>query len=108
MVWGVVDLFPKAVYNQPAYPIMLFTWSVTEVIRYSFYAWNVVDEVPYPLVWLRYSTFWVLYPIGVGAELWTMKNALPEAYAWHPAYAAFIVAVMVGYIPGMLAPSRVC
>jgi hypothetical protein len=41
-----------------------------------------------------------LYPLGVGAELWTMKNALIEAYAWQPVYAAFIVAVMVGYIPG--------
>jgi len=48
----------------------------------------------------RYSTFWVLYPLGVAAELWTMKNALNEAYAWQPVYAAFIVAVMVGYIPG--------
>jgi Protein tyrosine phosphatase-like protein, PTPLA len=47
--------------------------------------------------------FWVLYPIGVGAELWTTKNALPYAYEWKPVYAAFIVAVMVGYIPGMLA-----
>ena len=42
----------------------------------------------------------MLYPLGVGAELWTMKNALKEAYAWQPVYAAFIVAVMVGYIPG--------
>jgi len=53
LLWGIVDLFPKAMVNQPAYSIMLFAWSVTEVIRYSFYAWNVVDEVPYPLVWLR-------------------------------------------------------
>ena len=42
----------------------------------------------------------MLYPLGVGAELWTMKNALKEAYVWQPVYAAFIVAVMVGYIPG--------
>jgi hypothetical protein len=30
-----------------------------------------------------------------------MKNALKEAYEWQPAYAAFIVAVIVGYIPGI-------
>lgn len=33
-----------------------------------------------------------------------MKKALKEAYAWQPVYAAFIVAVMIGYIPGT--PSR--
>jgi hypothetical protein len=50
----------------------------------------------------RYSTFWVLYPIGVAAELWTTTSALKEAYAWNPLYAAFMAAVMVGYIPGMV------
>ena len=38
--------------------------SVTEVIRYSFYALSQMDKVPYFLLWLRYSTFWVLYPMG--------------------------------------------
>jgi hypothetical protein len=45
--------------------------------------------------------FWVLYPVGVGAELWMMKSALLEAYAWQPLYAAFIVVVMVGYPVGL-------
>jgi Protein tyrosine phosphatase-like protein, PTPLA len=49
----------------------------------------------------RYSTFWVLYPIGVSAELITIFNALKDAYAWQPLYAAFIVAVIIGYIPGI-------
>jgi Protein tyrosine phosphatase-like protein, PTPLA len=54
LTWGVVDLFPSSVRNCPAYPVMLVAWSTTEVIRYSFYAWNLLDEVPYPLLWLRY------------------------------------------------------
>ena len=54
----------------------------------------------------RYSTFWVLYPIGVAAELWTTTSALKEAYAWNPLYAAFMAAVMVGYIPGMVYPFK--
>jgi very-long-chain (3R)-3-hydroxyacyl-CoA dehydratase len=53
LTWGVVDLFPNSVRNCPAYPVMLVAWSTTEVIRYSFYAWNLLDEVPYPLLWLR-------------------------------------------------------
>ena len=48
----------------------------------------------------RYSTFYVLYPIGVGAEFWTTMSAVKEAYAWNPLYAMFMVGVFVGYIPG--------
>jgi very-long-chain (3R)-3-hydroxyacyl-CoA dehydratase len=55
MVWGIVDLFPNSVKGCHAYPIMLFAWSITEVIRYSFYAWNTVDDVPYAIIWLRSS-----------------------------------------------------
>ena len=50
----------------------------------------------------RYSTFYVLYPIGVGAEFWTTMSAVKEAYAWNPLYAMFMVAVFVGYIPGKI------
>lgn len=42
----------------------------------------------------------MLYPLGVGAELWVTGSALKEAYASNPLYAWFMVAVMVGYIPG--------
>jgi very-long-chain (3R)-3-hydroxyacyl-CoA dehydratase len=111
IVWGIIPLFPDSIQDSYAYPIMLLAWSVTEVIRYSFYAWNILDEVPYFLLWLRYnylriwvdcrySTFWVLYPIGVGSELRTMTRALKDAYAWQPVYAAVIVVVMLAYIPG--------
>ena len=55
IVWGIVPLFPDSVQDSYAYPIMLLAWSVTEVIRYSFYAWNILDEVPYFLLWLRYQ-----------------------------------------------------
>src|SRR2546423_9375095 len=48
----------------------------------------------------RYSAFYVLYPIGVGAEFWTTMSAVKEAYAWNPLYAMFMIAVFVGYIPG--------
>src|SRR5579862_840521 len=63
LTWGVVDLFPSSVRNCPAYPVMLVAWSTTEVIRYSFYAWNLVDEVPYPLLWLRYHPRLHLSPL---------------------------------------------
>ena len=58
VVWGIVDLFPNSIKYSHAYPVMLVAWSITEIIRYCFYAWNIVDEVPYPLIWLRYYTQW--------------------------------------------------
>ena len=63
LTWGVVDLFPNSLGESIAYPIMLLAWSITEVIRYSFYAWNLLDDVPYPLLWLRYCGSWCLVDI---------------------------------------------
>lgn len=34
--------------------------------------------VPYPLLWLRYSAFIVLYPFGVGSELTMAYLAMPH------------------------------
>jgi Protein tyrosine phosphatase-like protein, PTPLA len=50
---------------------------------------------------MRYTTFFVLYPVGVGAELLVMKAVWSEAYAWHPAYAGLIIVVALIYIPGI-------
>uniref|UniRef100_A0A336MB45 Kinesin-like protein n=1 Tax=Culicoides sonorensis TaxID=179676 RepID=A0A336MB45_CULSO len=55
--------------NSPGLPIALVAWSITEIIRYGYYALNLVKTVPYCIVWLRYTTFIILYPIGVTGEL---------------------------------------
>jgi len=56
--------------------LMLFSWSITEVIRYSFYALSQLDSVPYPLGWLRYTLFIILYPSGVAGEIGTILASL--------------------------------
>lgn len=53
-------------------------WSVTEVVRYSYYAVNTAGLNIFPLTWLRYSTFLLLYPLGITGELGTVYKALPE------------------------------
>eukprot|EP00392_Amoebophrya_sp_AT5.2_P017627 g18022.t1 len=52
---------------------MVFAWSLTEAVRYSFFATNLL-KLPncYPLKWCRYTLFIVLYPMGVTGELGTM------------------------------------
>jgi len=49
--------------------LMLFAWSVTEMVRYSFFTTNLLGVKLYPLLWMRYTFFIVLYPMGVTGEL---------------------------------------
>ncbi|VDN55579.1 unnamed protein product [Dracunculus medinensis] len=59
-------------------PMLLFAWSLTEVIRYSFYALTLLKCVPQFLTWLRYSLFIALYPLGVSGELLCIFAAFNE------------------------------
>jgi very-long-chain (3R)-3-hydroxyacyl-CoA dehydratase len=52
------------------------SWSLVEVPRYLFYALNIFNAVPYPLLWLRYSLFAVLYPTGITGELGCMYHSI--------------------------------
>ena len=63
--------------EHPAYVSLLTAWSLSEVIRYLFYALNIIDLKVGVITWLRYSLFIVLYPIGVVSELTLLYTALP-------------------------------
>lgn len=60
------------------FTLCLVAWSITEIIRYSMYALSLVDAAPYVLTWLRYSTFIILYPIGITGELFCLYWAQKE------------------------------
>ena len=57
---------------------MVFAWSITEVVRYLFYALNLLGVEVYPVKWLRYSMFVVLYPLGVAGEVGCMRQAFED------------------------------
>lgn len=61
VVCGVLLATPTAIYS-PGLPLALLAWSITEIIRYSYYAFNLVNFVPSFLIWLRYVL--VGEPIG--------------------------------------------
>ncbi|KAF8972977.1 PTPLA-domain-containing protein [Flammula alnicola] len=85
LVWGIAEQFP-AVRSNPLYTSMVLAWSSTEVIRYAFYAFNLVGMNPYVLLWLRYTTFYVLYPLGAGSEAFLTYATLPSSSpvpGWH-------------------------
>lgn len=96
------------------FPIALLAWSITEIIRYLYYFMNLNQFVPHFLTWLRYSSFIILYPIGITGELICLYAAsryalsAPEAYSytfpnsWNFTFSFyyFLMIVMLTYIPG--------
>ena len=60
---------------------MVLSWSLTEVVRYSFYACALLGSEPRALVFLRYTLFYVLYPTGASSEALLIYATLP-----HPAF----------------------
>ncbi|KAI1724325.1 protein tyrosine phosphatase-like protein, PTPLA domain-containing protein [Ditylenchus destructor] len=94
-------------------PMLLVAWSITEVIRYSFYALNLLKAVPHVLTWMRYTFFIALYPLGASGEVITMISALPEigekkhftlempnALNFGFSFYCFVIFLCLIYIPG--------
>jgi len=105
--------FPESRENW-GFTSMVVSWGLTEVIRYSYYALNIYKRAPYFLLWLRYTTFLVLYPTGAGSEVILLYKAFPLAKATHmfsiempnslnfgfSFYYALVVLILL-YIPGL-------
>ncbi|GAW19097.1 hypothetical protein ANO14919_085810 [Xylariales sp. No.14919] len=99
IVWGITDLFPQ-LGASPAYSSMLVAWSVTEVIRYSYFALTLSGWQPSALHWLRYHAFFILYPLGISSEAWLIWRAVePAKYAIHPLYSTILWAYVVFVYP---------
>lgn len=100
LVWGVVHQFP-ALGQDAAYTSMLLAWSITEVIRYSYFALSLSGVQPNSLTWLRYNTFFVLYPVGILSECRLIYKAVrPGAFKFGDWYSYTLLAILAIYIPG--------
>ncbi|CAN3371406.1 hypothetical protein DIURU_005122 [Diutina rugosa] len=100
IVWGICYFNKSSPANRSvAYITLTLAWSVTEIIRYSYYAHHLRDpqHVPRWLLWLRYTTFYVLYPLGVASECYMIWATIP--YVGTATKALFWV-VLLAYIPG--------
>lgn len=84
---------------------MVGSWALVEVPRYLYLAVNTVcksfdAQPPFPLHFLRYNLFAVLYPSGITGEYLQMLKALPSLHAaksfglWY-----YTIALLVLYIP---------
>eukprot|EP00298_Acanthocystis_sp_HF-20_P012849 c20091_g1_i1.p1 GENE.c20091_g1_i1~~c20091_g1_i1.p1 ORF type:complete len:755 (+),score=355.57 c20091_g1_i1:24-2267(+) len=77
---GIVSTNPT-VQNSDSLYVMLFAWCLTEVVRYGYFALKQSGFDNYLSKFLRYSLFIVLYPLGVGGEIFTAYGALPTIHA---------------------------
>lgn len=83
---------------------MLLAWSITEVIRYSYFVVTLSGYNPGILVWLRYNTFFVLYPLGISSECWLIYKAIAPAKAWRQEYAWLLQLILFVYPPRKYSP----
>ncbi|CAG7816679.1 unnamed protein product [Allacma fusca] len=110
VVWGCLDLAPPARVSTGV-PLLFVCWTVTEVIRYGYYALNLVG-LSNIIVWFRYSFFVFLYPLGITGELWALLDSLdyvkkhnvwtirmPNAWNATFNYHHMLILIMLLYIP---------
>lgn len=114
LVWGVCAIVPE-VRATTTFESMVLAWSLTEIPRYFYFAVSsVMTAVPFWVVYLRYSTFLPLYPLGAGSEWLNLYQALPfiresklltfslpNRYNLIFDYFWFSVLVLLLYIPGL-------
>lgn len=108
VVWAVLNVEEAA--QTSVFTLLCITsWGLVEVPRYLFYAMNLLDMVPYPLFYLRYSLFAVLYPTGITGELGCVYMAAKgligdgtfvDMDTNSKILFAFLALVSLTYIPG--------
>nr|XP_015213784.1 PREDICTED: very-long-chain (3R)-3-hydroxyacyl-CoA dehydratase 2 [Lepisosteus oculatus] len=109
---GGAELYTFHVQNEDSVLLFVVAWTITEIIRYSFYTFSLLNHLPYLIKWARYTLFIVLYPMGVTGELLTIYAALPyvretgmysirlpNKFNFSFDYYTFLILTMVSYIP---------
>ncbi|CAD2222493.1 3-hydroxy acyl-CoA dehydratase [Angomonas deanei] len=77
VLYGSLRIGETASRTNPMLVQMLTAWSLSEIIRYSFYTAKLVNKESKAINWLRYSGFMILYPVGITGEIGSLYNALP-------------------------------
>uniref|UniRef100_A0A3B3DRE1 Very-long-chain (3R)-3-hydroxyacyl-CoA dehydratase n=1 Tax=Oryzias melastigma TaxID=30732 RepID=A0A3B3DRE1_ORYME len=111
LTWAVTHSV-REVQSEDSVLLFVTAWTVTEIIRYSFYTFSLLNHLPYLIKWARYTFFILLYPMGVTGELLTIYAALPyvqktglysvtlpNKYNFSFDYYSFLILIMISYIP---------
>lgn len=76
LTWAILYSLPAA-RTSYGFPLVLFAWSLTEIVRYMYYFLSLIGILPQFLTFLRYTLFIVLYPLGVTGEMLCYFSVLP-------------------------------
>ncbi|KAM0747722.1 PTPLA-domain-containing protein [Meredithblackwellia eburnea MCA 4105] len=102
MVLYVLPFFPQVAIGSPIYSTMVFAWSFTEIIRYTHYAATILGFKLPGLEFLRYNTFYLLYPMGAGSEAWFIfKSAALAGAKWGPLALYGTYVLVAGWPPAL-------
>ena len=112
MVWIPLQLAP-IVQTSFGLTLVLLAWCLVEIVRYSYYATNLINVNIGILTWLRYTLFIILYPMGVTGEVWCYVDSLAywktsKAYSYDMpntlnfTFKPYVVTLLVilFYLPG--------
>lgn len=102
LVLVAINLFMGYQWQQPTFTcgvmIVSIAWSVTELIRYAFYFLSLYGKQPVALLWMRYSFFIVLYPLGVTGEWLILLTPLLFTGLVPNAYNTLLAVLFVLYL----------
>ncbi|KAI0097980.1 PTPLA-domain-containing protein [Nemania sp. FL0031] len=105
VVWTVMRAFPELVLAGPAYGRCgflgcLLAWAASDVLRYAFFvAQTGGGKAPDGLVWMRYSAFILLYPIGFVSEASLVYLSLVNASGISLFYRGYLFVGLLSYVP---------
>ncbi len=102
LVLVCIDLFIINHFNTALFRtgvvIVSFAWGITELVRYSLYFLSLFDKQPEALLWMRYSFFIVLYPLGVTGEWLILITPLVIAGIVLNAYTGLLAVLIISYL----------
>lgn len=98
----LINLFihhnPLLQWTRTGIVIVAFAWSITEIVRYSFYLLLLYKHEPEWLLWMRYSFFILLYPLGVSGEWMIFLTPIFEQGISLNLYSIVIGGTLLAYL----------
>ncbi|TDZ36117.1 putative very-long-chain (3R)-3-hydroxyacyl-CoA dehydratase [Colletotrichum spinosum] len=100
IVWMVWFSFPESTAASMAYPALVLSWATADAIRYAYLVLNLYGKASGFLVWLRYTMFLPLYPVGIASEWWLLYGAIEPGSRISPAIPLVFYFCLALYVPG--------
>lgn len=89
--------YPSTLFNAGV-AIVSFAWSVTELVRYSFYFLSLYNKQLKALLWMRYTFFIILYPLGVTGEWFILVAPVAHLGLRFDLYTIVLVVLAGSYL----------